>query len=1159
MKRVSVIVILCCLSMLYVHEAKAQTPDWPYTSTAITHEFYFSATMIICSTDFLDIGDYVGIFYDSLGITEACAGYMVWNGGNQSLLAHGDDTLTAAKEGFFVGDSVRWKTFHVNDTAINSHIAFYAHDSYYVDSNLFVVNGGSALTYLGNCVEPVFQDFSESAFCNGSTDGSAWIDIFVINPPYTAEWSDGSWGDTILNKPAGTYTVTVTNINGFTTAKSIVIDEPGPLTLQHSCQPYSQLGFPNGSISVSVTGGIPPYFYSWNNGGTSQYLANLYPGNYVVSVSDAHLCLQVDTVEVLTVIPDPWTVYSTPVQHEINFTEHTTVSFNGDYIKNGDVIAVFYDSLGVSRCAGKFQYNDGFGPEGTILLAYGDDPNTFPDKEGFYQGNVFSWKIWDASQAQEYDVVASYIDTVIWPEHGFFATGGKSGVKLLSDTEHDMGISAWISPTDYCGLSSSDTIKLEVFSEGMSPVDWFYLKYNINGGPWISDSIVQPMNFHDTLQIALLVPANLETPIDYHLRAVVELLGDSNPDNDSIDLFLSPIQIASVAIPDTTGNCVGQAIVSINGGTPPYSVVWNDPNNQVGGTAISLCTGMYLVQVTDDKECEVSEEVIVENTLPPTFFAYTENVSCYGEHDGSIDLSMIDFILPVSYSWSNGAISQDLTNVVPGTYIVTITDGTSLSVTDTFTITEPDSLALSYTSEDILCFGDETGSIDLEVSGGTLPYFYIWSNWSLQADIDQLPGGNYIVTVIDGNSCTVTQYVYIAQPPNLVVNFIVSDISTASAGDGSIFLSMFGATPPYTFLWSTGATKQNLSMLEQGYYSLTVNDAANCESTFDSIFIFEPYPVVSGLVFMGPNPSPDGVVLLFEEFPDQHIEAIDYTFVSNGYYSFSVPPGGKYLIYALPNPDYGFNVYPLYFPTYFGADIRWAFSTRIETVTDYANTDIYLSSYEGIFYGPASISGNLSYLDTSVYEEDIFNNQWFNNPLFPKSSGENPARNIPILLLNENYQPVMFKLTDEDGNFNMKNVEFGEYILRAEKAGYFSEEVPISLSADHSTVSDIKLFIQPSEIVIGIGENPFSGSQPLFVYPNPVDDYMVVQLPSSGLKIEEISIYSVDGKKIITLSGNEIQSKSILGIETNKLAPGVYFLEVETKDNIKLKNKFIKI
>jgi hypothetical protein len=551
--------------------------------------------------------------------------------------------------------------------------------------------------------------------------------------------------------------------------------------------------------------------------------------------------------------------------------------------------------------------------------------------------------------------------------------------------------------------------------------------------------------------------------------------------------------------------------------------------------------------------------VEIDNILPPTFNSIAGDVSCYGDDNGFIFISMIDYVLPLSFLWSNGAVSQSLSNAEPGTYIVTITDGTSLSVSDTFVITEPDSMALSYSSENILCFGDQTGSIDIEVSGGTQPYFYLWSNGSLQEDIDQLNGGNYIVSVTDAHSCLVTQYVYIEQSPQLVVNFIVDDISTASAGDGAISLSMFGGTAPYTFQWSNGSSHQNLTMLEQGYYSLTVSDANNCESIFDSIFIFEPYPVISGKVYMGPNPAPQGIVLLFKEFQDEHIEAIDYSFISTGNYSFSVPPDGKYLIYALPSPDYGINVYPLYFPTYFTADIEWAGSVRIETETDFSNTDIHLSSYQDIFYGPAEISGNLSYSDPAVYEQNIFDNNWFNDSLILKSSSLNPARNIPILLLHENQQPVLYTLTNGEGNFHLSNVEYGEYILRAEKAGYESEEIPISLSANQQSTTNIQLFIQPSEIVVSIAEDGQYNSGTFLLHPNPVNDYMMIQLPVSGNFIREILIYSMDGRKKITLPGNEIHSKSILEIKTNELRSGVYLLYILTTGGNNIKRKFIKM
>ncbi|MEA3445031.1 MAG: hypothetical protein U9R19_09945, partial [Bacteroidota bacterium] len=544
--------------------ANSQTPDWSYVNTGISHSFYFPADLIICSNDSVEPGDYVGVFYDSSG-TFACGGYMIWNGGNQTLIAYGDDTLTTAKEGFSLEEETYWKTFHVAANLEYFHTALFAHDGFYPDSSCFVVNGASKLTYLGNCVAPVFISYTSSTSCFGDIDGSAWIDILVMNPPYTIEWSDGTLNDSIIDKSSGYYTLSVTNTMGFVTTETIFIPEPDSLEINYISSPVTQTGLPNGGIDLSISGGTSPYFFSWNNGAFAEDLENIFAGFYYVTVSDSQLCENNDSIEVITAFPDPWVIASSPISHDITIPENTLVHFNGESIENGDVIGVFYDSLGVLKCAGKYIYQDGFGSSGAVFSVVGND-NTTPQIEGFYAGGFFNWKIWDASEALEIDVLASYIDSLIWPDSCFFANAGHSAIKAINDIEHDMGISAWINPDDYCNLTNSEPIILEIFSNGMAQENSFTLKYNINGGPWFIQTIPQLVNYLDTFQFEIAYTANLGAEIDYHLKANISLSDDTNPHNDSIEIFLSPLKVIVATVPDTMGNCVGEAHLQISGG-----------------------------------------------------------------------------------------------------------------------------------------------------------------------------------------------------------------------------------------------------------------------------------------------------------------------------------------------------------------------------------------------------------------------------------------------------------------------------------------------------------------------------------------------------------------------------------------------------------------
>ncbi|MEL6837618.1 MAG: SprB repeat-containing protein, partial [Bacteroidota bacterium] len=131
-------------------------------------------------------------------------------------------------------------------------------------------------------------------------------------------------------------------------------------------------------------------------------------------------------------------------------------------------------------------------------------------------------------------------------------------------------------------------------------------------------------------------------------------------------------------------------------------------------------------------------------------------------------------------------------------------------------------------------------AIDLSVTGGTPAYTYAWSTGATTQDISGLSAGTYTVTVTDGNNCTTVESFTITEPPVLVASLDGSeDADCNGAATGSIDLMVVGGTGPYTYLWSTGATTQDLTGLNAGTYSVVVTDANGCTDT-ESFTIGEP-------------------------------------------------------------------------------------------------------------------------------------------------------------------------------------------------------------------------------------------------------------------------------------------------------------------------------
>ena len=193
--------------------------------------------------------------------------------------------------------------------------------------------------------------------------------------------------------------------------------------------------------------------------------------------------------------------------------------------------------------------------------------------------------------------------------------------------------------------------------------------------------------------------------------------------------------------------------------------------------------------------------------------------------------------------WSNGATTEDLSDLGAGTYSVVVTDENGCSVSIEVEITEADEMTISETHSDytgfgVSCNGATDGSIDVTVAGGTGNYTYAWSNGATTEDLSDLGAGTYSVVVTDENGCSVSIEVEITEADEMTISETHSDytgfgVSCNGATDGSIDVTVAGGTGNYTYLWSNGATTEDLSDLGAGTYSVVVTDENGCSVSIE--------------------------------------------------------------------------------------------------------------------------------------------------------------------------------------------------------------------------------------------------------------------------------------------------------------------------------------
>ena len=333
---------------------------------------------------------------------------------------------------------------------------------------------------------------------------------------------------------------------------------------------------------------------------------------------------------------------------------------------------------------------------------------------------------------------------------------------------------------------------------------------------------------------------------------------------DSVYIYQPSQLISSISTLNIT-NCAsddGEIDLSVSGGSGSYSYIWSN-----GGTTQdlnNLSSGTYSVTITDIMNCTIFENITIyePNELTST---YTQtNVSCYGVNDGGAIVNFFggasgssngdtNYILgwagtpqpvylPYPQTVFNTSLLPSPYNAIPaGIYPYTVTDLNGCIIYDTITITEPDSLYISYTLSDyngynVSCFGDNNASIDIQVNGGTAPIDNYLNNTLQSAlTLNNLTAGNYTDSIVDVNGCISSANITLYEPSELVTILNSNDISCYGLCNGEIYSTTTGGSFPYYYLWGNTQNTEDISNLCDGYQTLTVTDYNGCINNTSAI------------------------------------------------------------------------------------------------------------------------------------------------------------------------------------------------------------------------------------------------------------------------------------------------------------------------------------
>ncbi|PIP54295.1 MAG: hypothetical protein COX07_06095 [Bacteroidetes bacterium CG23_combo_of_CG06-09_8_20_14_all_32_9] len=596
-------------------------------------------------------------------------------------------------------------------------------------------------------------------FCASINNGEATVTAQNGLQPYIYAWSaSGSTGSYANDLGIGINYVTVTDGCGTSVIDSVVITSlPAMSANITSSSPTNCSSDSTGSATVSVTGGIAPYSFTWSGSASITSTANdLNVGMHYVTISD-YCSSIIDSVN----------ISSLPAL-AVSITSLSQVSCTGG--SNGSAVAIATNGFGTFA----YSWSTSEVNDTAIALVDGWNYVTVTDVCGSFIDSVL------ISTATPLSIL------ITSPTPTSCAGGNNGGATVVAYNG--------VTPITYLWSTNSafsDTLNTNAFATNLindtnyvkvtdactSLVASVYISFlppltaSINF--WVSASCLNKpdgkarvdvsngtgaytfawSNSASTVYIAtdLLPGWNYVTVTDECTTVVDSVnIGVNTPLSATIT-FTSPAACAT----DSNGTAV---VTPLNGGLP-YTYVWS-ASTSTDSSATDLPVGNHFVTVTD--ACgSLVVPVTISNTPLVTANISKENVKCFSQSNGKIVVTPINGVMPYSYVWGDTTLTDSLrTNLTAGLYHITVTDHCG-SYVDSVSINQPGALSLSTIQTNVSFTGLTDGAIDVIMSGGIQPYSYLWSNSITTEDLTNIAQGTYFLTITDDNGCAITDSISI--------------------------------------------------------------------------------------------------------------------------------------------------------------------------------------------------------------------------------------------------------------------------------------------------------------------------------------------------------------------------------------------------------------
>ena len=621
----------------------------------------------------------------------------------------------------------------------------------------------------------------------------------------------------------GTYTVTVTNANSCTATASTTANIPALLQATIVSQNVNCFSANNGQATANANGGTGSVAFLWSEGSTTNSINQLLPNTYTLTVTDANNC----TATTQTQITQP-----APINININPTNATCFGNTGSLTAT--------TTGGVSPYV--YTWSNSLPPDSVLQnVAPNNYTLTVTDANGCTQTAQTQ-----ITQPNPITITADTINILCF---------GTSTGQIIANATGGIGAFSyqWSNSTDTTSAQNNLTVGTYTLTVTDTNQCTASAIYNITQNTPLQTTILADtvFCFGNTTNLYTTVLGSTppysfvwsnaaqtsSTLLNVLADTYTVTITDANQCSTTNQITVAQPTALNLTLTKTDVACfdtpTGNISANATNASPPYNYTWSNTPQNIN-TQNNLSTGTYTLTVTDTNGCSIAQNIAINQ---PDSLNITANIlpaGCYQTPTGAINTNVSGGTIPYTYTWSNNANTPNLINVLADTYTLTVSDVVGCTKSISLTITQPDTLIVTTSPTNIVCNGQQTGSIATTTTGGVNPYFYTWSN-SLPPTSNQtnsLLPNTYTVTVSDLNGCTSTSSANINQPTPIAITVSTTNANCGQAS-GSATLTVSGGTGSnYTYTWQDNlSTTNTCSNLLANVYNVTITDEVACTQT----------------------------------------------------------------------------------------------------------------------------------------------------------------------------------------------------------------------------------------------------------------------------------------------------------------------------------------